>query len=206
MKSRRWGLAVLLVLGGSALWLLLSGPRHLLGMDTGNVGMALLMIVTWVSLYRIARTSGDEVDGAISPAEWQAWVGLAFMLAAVAYFLVNAEAFQQGPSWANQRVARNLVLMLVAWAVLSSVMRARWKGKILHDERDTEIEKQAAGWGRGALMACVAGIAVLLGFSPAAKLQWATHFAVANLLVFALMWGWLCECAATAILYRRDRR
>lgn len=28
---------------------------------------------------------------------------------------------------------------------------------------------------------------------------------IANLLVFALMWGWLCEYFATAVLYWRDR-
>ena len=27
-----------------------------------------------------------------------------------------------------------------------------------------------------------------------------------GLLVFALMWGWLCEYVATAMLYWRDRR
>jgi hypothetical protein len=46
----------------------------------------------------------------------------------------------------------------------------------------------------------------MLAFSPAERLAWATHFMIANLLVFALMWGWLCEYAATAVMYWRDRR
>ena len=29
---------------------------------------------------------------------------------------------------------------------------------------------------------------------------------IANLLVFALMWGWLCEYVATALMYWKDRR
>ena len=31
-------------------------------------------------------------------------------------------------------------------------------------------------------------------------------FVIANLLVFALMWGWLCEYTATALMHWRDRR
>jgi len=38
------------------------------------------------------------------------------------------------------------------------------------------------------------------------KLQWARPFVIADLWVFALMWGWLCEYAATALMYWRDHR
>ena len=74
------------------------------------------------------------------------------------------------------------------------------------DERDREIAARAAGWGRGALVLCLVGIAVMLGFSPPERLQWATHFMVANLLVFVLMWHCLVEYAATVAMYVRDRR
>ena len=103
-------------------------------------------------------------------------------------------------------MGRNLVLLLVAWSVLLGVLGARWKGRVQEDERDREIEKQAAGWGRRGLMFVVIGLAVMLAFSPADRLAWATHFMIANLLVFALMWGWLCEYAATAVMYWRDRQ
>jgi hypothetical protein len=85
-------------------------------------------------------------------------------------------------------------------------MRSRWKGVVQQDERDRDIEKHASRWGREALIVVIVGLAVMLGFSPAEKLQWATHFMIANLLVFALMCGWLCEYAATVIYYWRDRR
>ncbi len=55
-------------------------------------------------------------------------------------------------------------------------------------------------------MFVVIGLAVMLAFSPADRLAWATHFMIANLLVFALMWGWLCEYAAAAVMYWRDRQ
>ncbi len=38
------------------------------------------------------------------------------------------------------------------------------------------------------------------------KLQWARPFVIADLWVFALMWGWLREYAATALIYWRDHR
>ncbi len=65
---------------------------------------------------------------------------------------------------------------------------------------------QAAGWGRAALIFSIVGIAVMLGFTPATRLVWATPLMIGNLLVFALMWGWLCEYVATMILYRNDKK
>ena len=85
-------------------------------------------------------------------------------------------------------------------------MASRWKDTVEEDERDRAIATRAAATGRGALIVCVIGLAVALGLSPAAKLQWASHFMVANLLVLAVMWGCLFEYAASAILHWKARR
>ncbi|MDR6840157.1 hypothetical protein [Pseudoxanthomonas sacheonensis] len=207
-KQNGWLVGALLV-SAFALWLLLAGPERILGFDSGQAGMVLLMATAWLSLYRISKTPRDQLEGMASPGEWRAWLGLGFMLMAVVYFLVKAQVFQQMSAWNDPRaaaVARNLVMLLIAWAVLSNVLGSRWKGAVQEDERDREIEKQAAGWGRGALVFCIVGIVAMLGFSPTEKLQWAKPFVIANLLVFALMWGWLCEYAATVAMYRRDSR
>lgn len=45
-----------------------------------------------------------------------------------------------------------------------------------------------------------------LGLSPPEKLVWATPLAVANMLVFALVWSSLFEHAAAAVHYWRDTR
>jgi hypothetical protein len=45
----------------------------------------------------------------------------------------------------------------------------------------------------------------MLAFSPAERLAWATHFMIANLLVFALILGALFEYAYSALAYWRDR-
>ncbi|WP_148040904.1 hypothetical protein [Montanilutibacter psychrotolerans] len=199
----------LLAFAGAGLWLLLAGPADVLGIDSGNAGMVLLMTATWTALYQVGRLPPEDVVRVGSPAEWKAWIGTAFMAAAIAYFLTRGEVLA-GVTVFNdphaQRIGRNLVLLLVAWSVLSSVMASRWKGVVEQDERDREIAAQASGWGRGALVAVVIGLAVLLGLSPASRLAWASHLMIANLLIFALMWSCFVEYAATAAYYWRERR
>lgn len=209
MARSRLSLVAVLAVGALALWLMLAGPARVLGFDGGQAGMVLLIATGWLSLYRISTMPRQELEGIASSAEWKAWLGFGFMLVAVIYFLVKARVFQQMSAWNDPdaaAVARNLVMLLIAWTVLSNVIGSRWKNAVQEDERDREIEKRAAGWGRGALVFGIVGIAVMLGFSPLDKLQWAKPFVIANLLVFALMWGWLCEYAATTFMYWRDRR
>src|SRR6185312_7075945 len=208
MGIRRWGFPFLLLVAAFALWLLLAGPSKLLGIDTGQAGTALLITVAWVSLLAIQRMPRGELERAASPGEWKAWVGVVFMAVAIAYFLSKHHVFQGASIPRNPdaaAVGRNLVLLLIAWSVLSAVIASRWKGEVEEDERDREIERRGSGWGRGALTFAVIGIAVMLAFSPDAKLQWATHLMIANLLVFALMWGCLFEYVAIGVAYWRDR-
>lgn len=139
MVVRRWAILSLLLVAMFALWLLLASPDSLLGIDTGNVGMALLITVAWVSLFAASRLPRDMVTQAASPGEWKAWIGTAFMAAVVAYALSNTEAFLAATVWNDagiRRVVGNLVLLLVAWSVLSGVLAGRWKGAVAEDERD----------------------------------------------------------------------
>ncbi len=200
---------MLLVGAMLALWALLAGPGTLAGIDLGKWGTALLVTVAWVSLYAVSRVRVGEAEQGVAPGEWKAWVGVAFMAVATSYFLAKLPVFAAGPAWDNpdaQAVGRNLILLLVAWSVLGGVMGGRWKGRVQEDERDREIQRQAAGWGRGALTVCLVGLAVMLAFSPAERLGWASHFMLANLLILALMAGWLCEYVVTALMYWHDRR
>lgn len=208
MRTRPWHVFGLSAIALPALWLLLAGPRQVLGMDTGPLGVVLLVTAAWTSLFALSQLLRGEAERALAPGEWKAWIGTGFMALGMAYFLGNADVFAAGRAGdaASRQVATHLVLMLVAWAVLSQVLASRWKGAVEEDERDRQIAVRAAAWGRGALVLCIVGVAVMLGFSPARKLQWASHFMIANVLVFALMWGWLVECAASAAMYWRDRQ
>ncbi len=209
MTLHGWGWASLLLMAGLALWLLLAGAGDLLGVDIGSLGMALLITTAWVSLTAVSRIPRGELEQGIAPGEWKAWIGTVFMGVATLYFAKTLPGFQSEsiPDVPSARVVvRNLVMLLIAWTVLSRVLASRWQGRVQADERDREIEARAVGWGRGLLIVAVVTLAVTLGLSPAERLDWATPFMIGNLLILLLMCGWLVEYATTAALYWHDRR
>lgn len=208
MILRDWRFAGLLIVAGLAFWLLLAGQATLLGIDTGQAGTALLVTTAWISMYAVSGLPRSELDQVASLGEWKARIGTGFMAVAVGYFLVDIHVFQGASAFHNldaSRVGRNLVLLLVAWTVLSSVLGSRWKDQVQQDDRDREIEKHASGWARTALIVFVIGLALMLGFSPTIKLHWASHFMIANLLIVGVMISCLSEYVTTAVHYWRDR-
>lgn len=203
-----YGLPLLAML---AMWLLFAEPPgQVLGLDMGQLGMALLVGTAGVALYAADRALGSRFESATSPGEWKAHQGFGFILGVVLFSLVSLETLGQsfvvafGPD--ARAVGRNLVMLLAVWILLSRVTRARWKHQVQEDERDREIMARAGRWGHGGLVFCVIAMAVTLGFSPSEKLAWATPVMAANLLVFSLMLGSLLEYGAAAVYYWRDRR
>lgn len=206
MRWPKWGLAVLVALAGLSFWLLLAGPGPLLGFDRGNLGVGLSALVAWTLLYGISAAPRGELDDALSPGEWRAWVGLGFTAMVAAYLLLKADVILGAVDRRDLGgIGRNIVLLLVAWAVVSRLLGGRWKGKVLADERDREIEGMAAGWARGTLVAAMLVFVVLFGFTPPDRLAWATPIATAHLLLFGLVWHSLVEYAVTVGAYWRDR-
>lgn len=203
MKKLPW--IALLFVAAVALWLMLAGSGQLLGFDPGQIGTVLLVAATWISLWRISYQPRSALEDDISPGEWRAWIGFCFMLAAVAYFIGKLHLFRSDSVDARV-VVRNLVTLGIAWAVLGQILASRWQGRVQADERDRDITRRAAQWGHGALVVVVIGLAVMLGFSPAPRLAWATPFFIANVLILMLMAGWLIEYGAMALQYWRDRR
>ena len=207
MRWPNWGLAGLVALALVAFWMLLAGPEEILGIDIGGLGFGLTVLVAWSAIYGISAAPRGELDEVVSPGEWRAWIGLGFSLLVCAYLLAKGDVIASVTDYRDLgKIGRNVVLLVISWAVVSYVLGWRWKGQVLEDERDREIAALAAGWGRGATLFAVFGIAVMLGLSPAAKLAWATHIVIAHLLVFALIWGCVMEYAVTALSYWRGRR
>lgn len=201
-----WGL---LPLAGVIVWMLSFGPDRLFGWDTGRIGMALAVGCAWALLHAVSRTPSEALAASASPAEWKARVGAGITLVAVLYFVSKLHVFNDADIVRNpgaNAVARNLAMLLVAWSVLSGALSARLKGAVEADERDREIAVRAAAWGRSALIVVIVGMAAMLGFTPVDLLGWATPLMIGNLLVLALMLGWLCEYAATLWCYAADRR
>ena len=208
MLMRRGLFAGLVVVAAAGLWLLLAGPSKVLGIDTGNAGVALLITATWISLYAIGRMPNGDLDNAVSPGEWHAWIALGFTAAIAAYAIANAHLFQGPPLWQNpdaNRIGRNIALLAIAWMILSQVLQARWRGRVQEDERDRAIEAQASSWARISLSVYAIGLALMLGVSPAAKLAWAPPPMVAHLLIVGLVLSCLVEYGVTAVAYWRDR-
>lgn len=194
---------------GTAFWFLLAGPTRVLGIDAGHLGVLILVGLLWGSLWFVSTRSGDEMANAASPGEWQAWLGFAFLLLATAYFVLKLPLFAvTGTVMDNpdaSRVGRNVVMLFISWTVLSSVMESRWKG-VRSDERDRQIAARAQACARFVLVAGVVVVAVLLGFSPADRLQWATPLMLAHVMILILMVSNLVETAVQAVSYWRDRR
>ncbi|HEY4560862.1 MAG TPA: hypothetical protein VIG54_09020 [Lysobacter sp.] len=207
-RSPRFLVPLLLAVAAIAAALLLQDGRWL-GLDTGAAGTALLVLAAWGALFALGRADLSAFENAVSPGEWRAWIGTAFTAVAVAYFVSKLHVFQSADLLrdpAVRAVTGRLVTLLVAWTVLSSVLDARWKHRVQRDERDAEIERHAAAWGRGATVAGIVVLAVLLGFSPPERLEWATPPLIANQLVLLVMVGSLFEYAASALRYMADRR
>ena len=207
-RSPRFLVPLLLAVAAIAAVLLLQDGRWL-GLDTGAAGTALLVLAAWGALFALGRADLSAFENAVSPGEWRAWIGTAFTAVAVAYFVSKLHVFQSADLLrdpAVRAVTGRLVTLLVAWTVLSSVLDARWKHRVQRDERDAEIERHAAAWGRGATVAGIVVLAVLLGFSPPERLEWATPPLIANQLVLLVMVGSLFEYAASALRYMADRR
>lgn len=207
MRWPKWGLAGLVVLAGVAFWLLLAGPKDVLGVDPGGFGFGLLVLVTWTAVHGISVAPRGELDDAVSPGEWRAWIGFGFTAVVAGYLLAKADVIAGADDLRDLgRIGRNIVLLMITWAVIAQVLRWRWQGKVLEDERDRDIEVRATGWARIALVFCVIGLAVMFGFTPAERLEWATPITTAHLLVFALVWHGLVEYAVAAVSYWWDRR
>jgi hypothetical protein len=207
MRWPKWGLAGLVALAGVAFWLLLAGPDQLLGLDSGNVGVALAAAVAWSAMYGVSVAPRGELDESVSPGEWKAWIGLGFTLLVAIYLLAKADVIAAATDRRDLgAVGRSIVMLLIAWGILSWTLASRWKHQVIEDERDREIAARGAGWARGALVFSVIGLVAIFGFSPVERLAWATPLVIAHLLIFALVWSCIAEYAVTALSYWHDRR
>ena len=203
----KWGLAGVVGLAMVAFWMLLAGPEEILGVDLGGFGIGLSTLVAWAAMYGISAAPRGELDDSVSPGEWKAWIGAGFSALVVAYLLTKADVIAGATDMRDLgRIGRNVVLLVIAWAVVSQVLQWRWKGAVLADERDREIEARAVKWGHTSTCVAVIGIAVTLSLTPASRIAWATPIVIAHMLILALVVSALVEYAVTGVSYWRDRR
>ncbi|WP_256645327.1 hypothetical protein [Thermomonas paludicola] len=199
-----------LVVAGIGLALFFSGDYRDIPFPVGWLGTCLFVAAVWFSVARLHDVPQSEEEAQVAPGEWQAWVGVAFVGAVIAASLLKAHLFlPEVPIGRNPEAApagRAIGTLFVAWLVLSHVLKQRWAGKVLADERDARIELVASQWARGATAVCVIGIAVMLGFSDTERLRQFSYPFIAQMLMLALLWGLWFDQAVAAFLYWRDRR
>jgi L-asparagine transporter-like permease len=199
-----------LLLAGAGLTLFFDGFGHVLGDSLGFVGVWLFIPAVWYLVDALHRLERTDAELAIAPGEWQAWVGLAFMTVVLAAMLHNAALFAEPVPISDNpdagRAGRRIGNLFIAWAILSQVLKARWRGKVQADERDLQISELAGVWGRSATAIWIIGLALLLGFSPTERLASISYPLLAHLLMLALVLGAWFDHLIAALLYWRDRR
>ncbi|MDQ2701521.1 MAG: hypothetical protein M3Y70_01630 [Pseudomonadota bacterium] len=206
----RTQLIAALVLAGTGSWMFFGDGIELAGTSLGFAGAWLFVAAVWFFVDAVHRIPRSDAELAIAPGEWDAWIGTAFLAAVLAAIVFDADAFAaQVPIQHNLEAGeagRGIGTLFVAWVVLAYVLRQRWKGSVLADERDHRIEQVSSGWGRGATIAAIVGIALMLGFSPTERLQQFSYPLLAQMLMGALVLGAWFDHAVAAVLYWRDRR
>lgn len=206
----RLKLIVLVVVAAVGLWMFFGSSMRIPGFHMGIIGSLLIAIAAWTSVGMVESLPRSEGEAAISPGEWQAWLGVLFMSAILIATLASVPAFNvplpvdQNPD-ANE-VGRNIGALLIVWLVLSHVIKGRWGNQVTSDEHDASIERRAGSWSRWVTALAVLGIALALGFGSTDRLQQISHPAIAQLLVAALLLGALTDYLVAALLYWRDRR
>jgi hypothetical protein len=208
--SPRTRLIASLLAAGTGLALFFGGEYRDFPLPLGWIGTVLFVAAVWFFVDLVNRIPHSDEEAAIAPGEWQAWVGIAFVGAVLAATLLGMRAFTpQLPIQHNPdagAAGRSIAMLFVAWVVLSQVLKQRWAGAVVADERDARIALVAGQWARCATAVCVIGIAVLLGFSSTDRLRGLSFPYIAQLLMQALLWGLWFEQVAAAVLYWRDRR
>ena len=208
--SARTRLILWLFAAGIGLALFFTGQYRDLNLPLGWIGSVLFVAATWFSVDALYRVPQSEEEAVVAPGEWLAWIGVAFVGAVIVASLLQADVFlAQVPISRNPEAGaagQTIGTLFVAWLVLAAVLKQRWAGKVLADERDVQIELIASQWGRGATAVCITGIAVLLGFTDTDRLRDFSYPYIAQMLMLALLWGLWFDQLVAALLYWRDRR
>ncbi|MBZ4185432.1 MULTISPECIES: hypothetical protein [Thermomonas] len=208
--SPRHQLMVWLLLAGVGLALFFSGDYRDIPFPVGWFGACLFVAAVWFSVAKLHALPRSEDEAQIAPGEWQAWIGVAFVGAVIVACVMRADAFlPQVPIGHNPeaRVAgKHIGTLFVAWLVLLHVLKKRWAGSVLADERDAHIALIAGHWARCITALGIIAIAVTLGFSDTERLLQFSYPFIAQALMSVLLAGLWCEQLAAALLYWRDRR
>ena len=99
---------------------------------------------------------------------------------------------------------RRLPPSAFGWIIFSSMLRQRMGKRVQQDERDSMVEHAADAASHLALCIAIIAVAVTLGFTPRERIGWLSPVALANLLMFTLVFASFVGHAVAVWRYRRD--
>jgi len=207
-----WGVLALALTGALASLL---GPDHLWwGLNLGSLGATVFGFTLWVGAWLFARYPDRIFAVAWSIAERRAWTALVFVaLIFLAYlrFMWSVAGMPEVPATfadlPSQHFIANLVVLFIAWAVVSSSIRGKEPDIIEADERDLRLRGAADHTGDWALTILVGWCAGLLAFQPAERLSWwLAPLIAANVLIGILIVKSLVEHVYLVGRYAWERR
>ncbi|KFN46558.1 hypothetical protein [Arenimonas metalli] len=207
MQFNRGWVVGWLLLAGTGVWLQLGGPARVLGADAGSLGFALVALAAIAALVALRTLPASKLDEAISPAEGRAWGNLLVSTVILACVVVESgELLGVLRAGELERIVGRSYLLVIAIGGIGWAIDRRWKQRIQSDERDRDIQARAVAWGRSALALLVFTVLAMLAGSPAEHLAWASHEAIAHLLLYAILLGFITEFGYSVVRYALDRR
>jgi hypothetical protein len=207
-----WGILALALTGALAS---LFGPDlRWWGFNLGSLGATAFGFTVWIGAWLYARYPDRIFAPEWSIAERRAWTALVFvLLILIAYlrFMWGLAAMPDVPATIrelpSEHFIANLVVLFIAWAVVSSSLRGKERDVIEVDERDLRLRGAADHVGDWALTILVCWCAGLLTFQPAERLiWWLAPLIAANVLIGILIAKTLIEHLYLVGRYAWDRR
>ena len=197
-----WAGISLIVVGAFISILEPTGPFNMV-----FVGNLLILSGLWATLFGLLQIPIPS-DSTMTYGEKQAYLAFA-VTAALGMYLVYS-LYTLG--WvidlndrSVQRTGSTIVQVLIASAVLSSVLRHRERGHILEDERDRALRQQASNAGYTTILTALAILIVTLGLTPRAQLLFSSPVAIAYALIGVIIASELVRYTGEIWLYRRNR-
>ena len=205
-----WVLLVAAVIGATASLFGPHGPW--LGVDIGATGAALFGLALWSGAWLLAKNPDRIFSPAWPIAERRAWTGLLFALLIFLNYLrfMWALSLHEAPVSLGEMPSRhfiwNLIVLLIAWAVVSKTVGGDDPDAIDFDERDLRIQRKADRAGDAAFTVITIACIVLLIALPAERLEWwLAPLIAAQVLIGLLIARTLSEYAYLVVSYMRER-
>ena len=205
-----WILLVVAVIGATASLFGPHAPQW--GLDVGATGAALFGFALWSGAWLL----GKHPDRIFSPswpiAERRAWTGLLFALLIFLNYLrfMWTLSLEDAPRSLAEIPSRhfvwNLIVLLIAWSIVSKTVGGDSSDTIDFDERDRRIQRAADRAGDTAFTVITIGSIVLLMAVPSQRLAWWLEpMIAAQVLIGMLIVRTLSEYAYLVVSYIRER-